>query len=234
MSRPLHPETGPARGGAIAVFARAPLAGQAKTRLIPLLGAGGAAAFQAALLADTLRTVAARPDATRYLFLTGGRSDVAASARFVTLPQHGVDLGERLEHVFRLLLRRHRHAVVIATDSPALRPAALRLALRELRVCDAVLGPCPDGGYYLIGLRTFAAGMFDGVRWGSAFAFRDTLYNLTACGLSCSVLEPLEDIDRPADFQRLAAKLRHADAARERQLAPAVWRFIKSHGSHVA
>lgn len=228
-SQPSRLRNQTAPGDAVGIFARAPTPGKAKTRLIPLLGRDGAARFQAALLTDALRKVTARPAATPYLFLTGGSpaADVAVRKRLVTLRQRGADLGERLERAFRLLLRRHGRAVVIGTDSPALRSATLRLALRELRVCDAALGPCPDGGYYLIGLRTLVPGMFDGVRWGSALAFRDTLDNLAARGFSCSVLEPLEDIDRPADFKRLAARLRRPHATRERRLSPAVWEFIK-------
>lgn len=124
--------------------------------------------------------------------------------------------------------------VVIGTDSPLLTPRILRLALDELRVCDAVLGPCPDGGYYLIGLRARAdqnmralgrRGVFARVRWGSAFAFRDTLRNLVRSGLSCSVLEPLGDVDRPPDWRRLARELARSPVAR--RLAPATWLFVK-------
>src|SRR5205807_9524580 len=76
-----------------------------------------------------------------------------SAATFVILEQRGPGLGARLERAFRQMLRRHPAAIVIGTDSPLVPVTVLRLALSELRICEAVLGPCPDGGYYLVGLR---------------------------------------------------------------------------------
>ncbi len=143
--------------------------------------------------------------------------------------QRGADPLERLENVFRRLLSGHAGVVVIGTDSPTLPPRLLREAIRELRVSDAVLGPCPDGGYYLIGLRRprhgALGGIFRGVRWGSAFAFRDTLRNFLRRNFSCSVLEAWADVDRAQDVRRLRSELARSGAAR--RLAPATWRFLK-------
>ena len=217
----------PPAGGraAIAIFARAPLPGKAKTRLIPLLGRDDAARFHAALLRDTLRKVKALAGPfTRYLFYDGPRFP-EKPAGYLRVPQRGPDLGHRLENAFRTLLRRHPYAVVIGTDSPLLPPQILREAWRELRVCDAVLGPCPDGGYYLIGLRRLDKGIFRAIRWGTAFAFRDTLGKLLHRGYSCSILEPYEDVDVPEDVRRLVKQLARRRAAR--RLAPAAWQFLK-------
>jgi len=210
------------------VFARPPLPGTAKTRLIPLLGPQGAADFQAALLQDTLRKVLSLQAAVSpYLYLSGPlHSAPALPAGFTALRQRGPDLGARLEHAFRFLLARHSGAVVMGTDSPLLLPRILRQGLDELRVCDAVLGPCPDGGYYLIALRRFLPGLLRGIRWGTPLAFRDTLRRLLVQDFSCALLEPCEDVDRPADLRRLAKRLSsHLPA---RRLAPSVWRFLKS------
>lgn len=215
------------RACAVAIFARAPSPGRAKTRLIPLLGAQGAANFQAALIADTLRKVATRSrHAARYLFVAGRSFPVpSALARFTVVHQHGADLGERLVGAFRQLLARHQAAVVIGTDSPALPARNLHQARRELSVCDAVLGPCPDGGFYLIGLRCLPAGLFRKVRWGSRFAFRDVLRNLLRNGLACSVLDPIPDVDRPADVHAVAAQLARRPGLR--RSLPALWGFLK-------
>lgn len=217
---------------AAAVFARAPVPGRAKTRLATLLGPGGAAEFQVALVSDVLRKVASLRGVSPYLFFAG-RSPSAWMNGFGSSPeltsyalvaQQGADLGERLGRAFRQLLGRHPCALVLGTDSPTLRPQKLRQALRELRCCDAVLGPCPDGGYYLIGLRRLTKDLFRGVRWGTTFAFRDTLRNLAERHFSCSVLEPLLDIDRPADFRRLSKSL--SLSPQLRRLAPATWSFV--------
>jgi rSAM/selenodomain-associated transferase 1 len=219
---------------AVAVFARAPRPGKAKTRLIPLLGSRGAAELQAALIADSIRKVNALAGrASRYLFFAGRRFRAAARpSGYRLVRQRGRDLGGRLERAFLMLLGRHSAAVVIGTDSPTLAPRALRAALRELRVCAAVLGPCPDGGFYLIGLRRAEAdeipGLFRRVRWGSAFAFRDTLGNLLRRGLACSILEPCADVDRPEDFRSLTRELVRSRAAR--RAAPAVWRYVRDRG----
>ena len=221
---------------AVAIFARAPSPGRAKTRLIPLLGSRGAAEFQAALISDCIRKVNALGGrASRYAFFAGPGSSAptALFSRLTLVRQRGADLGERLAHAFQRLLRRHAVAVVIGTDSPTLAPRVLRTARRELRVCDAVLGPSPDGGFYLIGLRRTerakAGDLFRGVRWGSAFAFRDTLRNLLRRGLACSILEPCADVDRPEDFRRLVRALAGSRALRRG--APAVWRFVREHGA---
>jgi hypothetical protein len=232
---------------AIAVFARAPVAGQAKTRLIPRLGSQGAARFQAALISDTLRKVARlRRWVQPYLFLAAspipfGRSHAEAIgyeqplagpgiSEFSVIHQQGRDLGERLENAFRRLLRFHPSCVVIGTDSPLFPARILRQALGELCACESVLGPCPDGGYYLIALRRpqdpgKLQSIFRRVRWSTAFAFSDTLRNLLGQGLSCSVLEACPDVDLPRALQRLKEDLTRNREAR--RLAPATWNFVK-------
>jgi hypothetical protein len=220
---------------AIAIFARAPLPGRAKTRLIPLLGRVGAARFQAALLQDALRKVNTLAGQVRRCLFYAGPGFPRKAAGYKLVRQRGPDLGHRLERAFRALLRRHPSVVVIGTDSPLLPPRVLREALRELRVCDAVLGPCPDGGYYLIGLRAIPYGtelrrltrqLLHGVRWGRASAFRDTLRNLLAAGYSCSVLEACGDVDVPRDVRHLKGELAGSEALR--RLAPSTWQFLKA------
>jgi len=232
---------------AVGIFARIPRAGQAKTRLSPILGLEGAARLQAALIADTLRKVAALKRCARpYLFLASdsiGRGRISTAAvlpepcrtliqtgKFCLVRQQGEDLGERLQNAFRTLLRRHPSCVIIGTDSPLFPARVLGQAFGELRATESVLGPCPDGGYYLVGLRRPAdPGLFDEifqhVRWSTAFTFHDTLGNLLRQGLSCSVLPTYEDVDLPADLQRLKRALSRDRTAR--RLAPAAWKFLK-------
>ena len=230
------PQSKTSTSAALAIFARAPVPGRAKTRLIPLLGEAGAAQFQCALLGDSLRKV--RPlhsGAALYLFLAGSVSGLDSGVKIPPpvkiAPQKGSTLGDRLESAFRKLFKDYQRAVITGTDSPLLPPAMLRLALHELKICDAVLGPCPDGGYYLIGLRDLRChpilrGLLRGVRWSTHFAFRDTLGSITRSGLSCSVLPEWDDVDRPADLLRLRRQLgRHVTA---RRLAPQTWRFLKT------
>lgn len=211
---------------AVAVFARAPIPGKTKTRLIPALGPDGSAEFHRALLMDTLGKVAAmKSQATRYLFVTGNKipEDIVPRV-FQSQRQKGRDLDQRLEHAFTQLLQQHTRVIIIGTDSPMLAPAMLRIALEEMRTTDSVLGPCPDGGYYLIGLRRTIRGLFAGIRMGTQFAFQDTLTNLLTHGFSCSVLESCPDIDHPSDLLNLVESLVRNPGARRR--VPQTWRFL--------
>jgi hypothetical protein len=149
---------------------------------------------------------------------------------FRIIRQKGKGLGERLENAFRKVLRLHPSCVGIGADSPLLPARLLRQALRELQVCESALGPCRDGGYYLIALRRpenppMLRGIFRGVRWGTAVAFSDTLRNLLRLGLSCSLLEDCADVDLPRDLERLKKILSRNRKARRQ--APATWRFLK-------
>lgn len=214
------------------VFSRAPVRGQAKTRLIPLLGAAGAAQLQGAFLADALCKTSGLAGSALYLALSGPSSGIPHSLNgsFKLLRQRGADLGERLGNIFDALLKRHRRVVLIGTDAPESRRAALSTALEELRWCDAVLGPSPDGGFYLIALRRdmrgALRGVFGNVRWSSRWALRDTLRGIERLGRSYSLIEPCEDVDRPADFGRLVGSMLSNRALRRR--APSTWRFIES------
>lgn len=210
----------------MAVFARAPIPGKTKTRLIPALGPLGAAEFHRALVSDTLRKVAGLKGKTaRYMFVTGGKMPEELVPRsFQCQQQTGRDLGNRLEQAFAELLRQHSRVVIIGTDSPAFAPSMLHLALEELRITDAVLGPCPDGGYYLVGLHRTVHGLFNNVRLGTEYAMQDTLGSLLVHGFSCCVLEHYPDIDRPSDLIALKKSLvRNVDS---RRLMPQTWRFL--------
>lgn len=193
------------------------------------LGARGAAALQSAFISDTVRKARElSSQADCFLFITG-RSDLFPSLpEWRRLRQQGRDLGARVGRAFVRLFAHHRFAVIIGTDSPELSPLLLRRAMRELETSDAILGPCPDGGFYLIGLRRLPRarrkGLFHGIRWGTSRAFRDMLRKLSERSLMTAVLEPLPDVDRPADLMLLRKKLKRHLALR--RLAPATWRFI--------
>ncbi|HEX5484123.1 MAG TPA: TIGR04282 family arsenosugar biosynthesis glycosyltransferase [Terriglobia bacterium] len=225
----------------MAIFARAPMAGRCKTRLIPLLGREGAAEFQRVLIADTVRKTRRLGGSVRLYVMAAGaarssRETISFPSEVEWLSQRGADLGARIEHALRFLLKLYPRAIIIGTDSPELPPRIFRVAFEELRYCDAVLGPCPDGGYYLIGMQArgrswLPRGLLDGVRWGSRWALRDTTQRLLAAKLSYSLLEPFEDADRPRDLQRLFQRFAYNATLRRR--APATWRFL-SKGMGIA
>jgi hypothetical protein len=189
---------------AVAVMARAPQAGRAKTRLIPLLGAEGAARLQGWLLARTLATVRAAAVGPLRLWWDGEAAAADGLDADATYPQAAGDLGERMLAAFRRAPPAGGQ-LLIGTDCPAMAPDTLRAAAAALRDHEAVLVPAEDGGYVLIGLRRAAAEVFAGVDWGSARVLAQTRARLAALGWRWLELPALWDIDRPDDFARLAA-----------------------------
>jgi len=194
---------------AILVFARAPVPGAAKTRLIPLLGADAAAALQGRLLRHALATArAAAPDHLELWCAPDAAHPAlaaAALAHHASLHvQQGADLGARMAHAFACALRRARRAICIGTDCPALTARHLREAAAALDAGnDAVIAPAEDGGYTLIGLAQSEPRLFSDVNWSSAQVMPQTRDRLRACGLRWRELETLWDVDRPGDWQRL-------------------------------
>lgn len=183
----------------IIVFAKAPVAGEAKTRLISALGAEGAAALHRALVRRTVATalvaevgpveVCCSPDAAHPFF----------GALGVTLTQQGEgDLGARMHRA----LERQAPALLIGSDCPALTPSHLREAAAALATHDAVLAPAEDGGYVLVGVRRSAEVLFAGMPWGSDAVVGATRARLATLRWRWHELAPLWDLDRPADLER--------------------------------
>jgi len=196
---------------AVIIFARAPRPGAVKTRLIPVLGADGAAALHAQLVKRALETARAAsfrrielhgtPDINDSFFRScAGHFTVALEA------QAGGDLGARMLAAFVSVLASRPRALLIGSDCPALAARHLRQADRALREgSDAVFVPCEDGGYALIGLQRPEARLFDGIAWGGENVMADTRIRLTRLGWRWRELDTLWDVDRPEDYARLVS-----------------------------
>jgi len=206
----------------LVVFAKTPEPGRAKTRLMPRLSPEAAAALARAFLLDVLVVGEGVPDCDRTLAYTprGTRDEMAALAgpRWQLRLQQGRDLGERLAHAFASRLRtRGDRVVIIGSDSPLLSPERLEEAFAALERSDLVIGPCDDGGYYLIGLRRWVPGLLAGIRWSTDLAFADTVTNANWLGFSRAVLESHYDVDDFRGLQRLIDDLRSSPADRAPQ-----------------
>ena len=193
---------------AVLIFARAPVAGEAKTRLIPALGAGGAARLQQRLTEHALATATRASIDSIQLWCTPSPAHpfFSASARRypITLEtQVGATLGERLAFAAVRELRGRDAVVVIGTDCPALTHEHLQFALVALNDHDAVIHPAEDGGYVLIGLSRAFPQAFADVAWGSDRVFKQTMENFSRGQLRVAVHETLWDVDTPADLCRL-------------------------------
>lgn len=193
----------------VIVMAKAPVAGQAKTRLIPALGAEGAARLAERLLRHALaQALAARigpvelccaPDARHAVF-----AELAGEARVTLSEQVEGDLGARMARALQRALATHERALLIGTDAPALDAAYLRAARDRLADHKAVLGPAADGGYTLIGLHRFLPTLFEAMPWSTSQVLEMTREHLRAAGLHHAELPTLHDIDEPADLVHLS------------------------------
>lgn len=192
----------------IAVFARAPIPGQTKTRLIPSLGASGAAELQQAFILRTLQTAQAAglgpvslwcaPDGD-HAFFQQCRSKFGINL----YAQCEGGLGERMADAFEKLCPQGP-VLLIGTDCPALTPAHLQKAAQALlKSNEAVFLPSEDGGYVLVGLRHSQPALFQGIQWGSGEVMAATRERLRQTGLSWQEPAMLWDVDEPIDLKRL-------------------------------
>lgn len=186
----------------IALFAKVPQPGAVKTRLIPALGAEGAAALHARLIDRTVATARAVGDAQACLWLAGAVETFAQPPGLRREIQQGAHLGARMHHAFLVTLARARACVLIGTDCPALTPAHLQRAFEELEQHDVVVGPAEDGGYVLIALKSPQPLLFEDIQWGGPTVLAATRARIDAAGLRAAYLPPLPDLDTPADLAR--------------------------------
>jgi uncharacterized protein len=205
----------------IAVMARAPVAGFAKTRLIPALGEAGAAALAARLLAHAVAqavgaglgpvTLWATPDASHPAFLQAQQQHGVALA-----VQSAGDVGQRMARVFDQSFdpafeeaadpawpTSTSPVLLMGTDIPGLTSQVLQAAAAALAEHDAVLVPALDGGYALLGLHAPAPSLFSGMVWSAPQVLAQTRLRLAAAGLHHHELPALADIDEPDDLQHL-------------------------------
>jgi uncharacterized protein len=206
----------------LCVFAKPPQAGHVKTRLAAAIGGERAAALARAFFEDTWSAATSLPWARAVLATTEPASSEWDGGGLAPVwAQGGGDLGDRLERVLRRALRETPAALAIGTDTPGLPPTLLSQARSALRDADAVLGPCEDGGFYLLGLRRCPPGLLRELPWSVAETFARTLSRLRERGLRTAVIAPWFDVDRPADLACLRALI-----ARDELHAPATARAL--------
>lgn len=196
---------------ALLVVAKRPTPGQTKTRLAPPLTLASAARLYEAFLCDTLDLMRCVPSVTPLIaYLPEDADDYFRSLApdFELLPQRGGDLGARLDNALtHCLTHGFERAVIMDSDSPTLPAEYLVEAFAALDSTDAVLGPCDDGGYYLIGLKRPAPRLLREVRMSTPTVARDTLALAAAENVTLHQLPPWYDVDTVAELERLRAEL---------------------------
>lgn len=189
----------------VCVFAKPFEAGLVKTRLIPSLGAEGAAELAEAMFEDTRTIVRRVPWAQDIVASTAPLPETLADKNGSVWLQGDGNLGVRLERILRRALSCSDIAFAIGADSPGLPLRVFEQARSRLQSVDAVLGPCEDGGFYLVGLRRCPPGLLDGIGWSQPETLSQTIAKLQDSGFKTSVLDAWFDVDRPDDLDRLCS-----------------------------
>lgn len=192
----------------IVIMAKAPVAGFAKTRLIPALGADGAAQLAKKMLHHTLATalasklgvveVCAAPDPTDSVW-----QNLDLPSNVIWSAQGEGDLGQRMARAAARTTRGGEAVLLIGTDCPAIDVFTLHEAAQALQDYDASLLPTYDGGYALLGLKKFNATPFDNMLWSNSTVAQETLKRMQQLGWKTKVLPTLHDIDETADLHYL-------------------------------
>jgi len=190
----------------ILLFAKAPVPGSVKTRLIPTLGAEQAAELAETLAEETIQAALASgvgpvslwgaPDVSHPFFRRmEERYDIALET------QEGTDVGVRMGHALDTQLHDHPAAILTGTDLMHPTPELYRGAARALASgAHATLAPSADGGYVLIGLSRMIPTLFRGIAWGADGVCAETLCRLEALGCPFVLLPLQRDLDIPEDY----------------------------------
>ncbi len=193
------------------VFVKAPSPGEVKTRLLPAWSADDACQLYRCLVMDTLELVRSLPGI--HLAIAYAANDTFPDLAWLgshhaMFLQHGSTLGERLVHAFQWAFEQGAdRVVVLGSDAPDLSRQWIAQAFESLDRSDVVLGPTVDGGYHLLGLTRLIPELFDGMPWSTPRLLRRTLEQIERLHLAVRCLEPIADLDTPADVQRYVAEV---------------------------
>lgn len=194
---------------ALLVFAKKPIPGRVKTRLVPALSPEEAAELYQRMQLDIFSKVGHLAGVEWVVVYEQGRGAAeyfaAAGQAARLVPQEGADLGAKMANAFREAFRRgYGAAVIIGTDSPDLPLAFIAEAYARLRqpAVDAVFGPSADGGYYLVGAKRPLPELFTGIPWSTGEVLARSLARAAAAGLAVELLPPWYDVDEVADLRR--------------------------------
>ena len=196
----------------ILLFTRLPQPGKSKTRLIPALGAEGAAELQRAMtlmMCKTIRTMTPKFHLHAEVHYTGGSREEMQKwlgDDFTYVPQHEGDLGIRMFAAIRQHLGEHNSIILVGADCPAVDSTLLQDSLLALKDNDIVIGPAYDGGFYLIGVQGGLREddleyLFSNIDWGTALVFSQTIDRIQTLKLRYHLLKTLHDIDTPEDLR---------------------------------
>jgi rSAM/selenodomain-associated transferase 1 len=218
------------------LFARLPVAGQVKTRLVPPYTPQEALQLHRALLSDSLDLLnrsASSASAASFLYLSeSGVLDAELSGKLGLASlalQRGADLGERLARAFQeRFAAGARQVVILGSDAPHLPAEQILRAFQSLGKDELVVGPARDGGYYLIGAARLHPELFRGIPWGTAQVYRETVRKARKEGISIASLPAWDDIDLPEAVAALWKEILHREKTGGGEVPHATDRLLRS------
>ena len=187
------------------LFVKAPVPGQCKSRLIPMLGAIAACEFYKQLVLHCLRQIASLKniDIALYVYPDTQHDFIGYLTALHPLSLHsqcGNNLGDRMHHALESSLKDYKYSVLIGTDCPEISASYIMQAFQALQSQDVVLGPACDGGYVLIGTTKSSPALFQNINWSTDKVLQQSLHNAQNNGYSYNLLDTLWDIDVPQDY----------------------------------
>ena len=217
----------------IIVMVKAPLPGLAKTRLCPPLAQSEAASLALCFVQDVVQSALGVTQNVIVAFTPlEGRAMLQASlpANLHWVQQQGNDLGDRLSSTIAYAERLgFNPIIVLGADSPTLPQTLIQSAFQLLTTgtADITLGPTPDGGYYLVGVRKSEPQIFQNVTWSSPTTLEQTVQNIDRLGLHLVTLEGWYDVDTSEDLRSLINEIHENESAR--LLAPSTYNWLLTH-----
>lgn len=189
------------------VFSRYPEPGKTKTRMIPALGASGAAELQRTMTEHTLNNaqqLLSEREVNIEVHFTGGSQQLMAAwlgEDIKYIPQVSGDLGHKMQSAFDNAFQMgSQRVLIIGIDCPDINQVILNEAFNSLEKNDLVLGVAEDGGYYLIGLKNTIPQLFHNIDWGTDQVLNQTNNIAQQFKLDVHYLTTLSDVDRPEDL----------------------------------
>lgn len=207
---------------AVICFTRLPRPGQTKTRLIPLLGKENCVGLQWAFLRD-LSAVYEKTEAALFVTYTPDPRWEELCAVFPQavdfFPQNGAGLGARMDHAIQNVLRQGYDACVLTgSDLPLLTERHLASAFLALERADVTLGPTPDGGYYLVGMKKPCPAIFRRQVYGVSSVYENALAAAEEAAVTVCPAAPCGDVDTPEDLRELWRRIAGGDTCTARFL----------------
>ncbi|MBI2470333.1 MAG: TIGR04282 family arsenosugar biosynthesis glycosyltransferase [Planctomycetes bacterium] len=215
---------------ALIIFLKYPEPGKVKTRLAKALGDEKACSIYKLLAERVIKSVFSKNPLTYdvHIFFTPDDKNNEITAWLKSIldnnqaigakysPQKGSDLGERMSNAFEQIFcgKGCKRGIIIGTDCPEIDATLIENAFDLLKGKDIIIGPCKDGGYYLLGMSKHVHDLFVDIDWSTDQVFSQTMEKVQKNNLSCGILKTLTDIDTIEDLQHYSLHLNKPEAHR--------------------